>query len=276
MLNMMYMSSFLWVMITWIAACTPAHHNADSGSYNMVWQDEFDKNGLPDTTKWAYNTGGHGWGNNELQYYTFRRLENARVDSGLLIIEARKENWEGKAYTSARLTSARQGLMKPYGWKYGKIEVRAKLPKGLGTWPAIWMLGDSQPLQWPDDGEIDIMEHVGWDQGRIHGSIHCKKYYHSIGTQKTANTMVPDCSEQFHRYGVEWDTEKINVTLDDRIYFTFINEHTTYAAWPFDHPMYLLLNLAVGGSWGGQKGIDDTIWPQRMWIDYVRVWQKNE
>lgn len=270
------MSSLIWIMMAWITGCTPAHQDADSGSYKLIWQDEFEKNGLPDTAKWAYNTGGHGWGNNELQYYTSRRLENARVDSGMLIIEARHENWEGKAYTSARLTSAQPGLMKPYGWKYGKIEVRAKLPRGLGTWPAIWMLGDPQPLRWPDDGEIDIMEHVGWDHGRIHGSIHCKKYYHSIGTQKTANTMVPDCSEQFHRYGVEWNSEQIQVTLDDRIYFTFINEHTTYEAWPFDHPMYLLLNLAVGGSWGGQKGIDDTIWPQRMWIDYVRVWQKKE
>jgi len=269
------MRSLLFGIIVLNVSCTPAQNSLDSKTYKLVWQDEFDKNGLPDNKKWAYNTGGHGWGNNELQYYTSERLENARVDSGMLIIEARKENWEGRSYTSARLISSRTGLSKPYGWKYAKIEVRAKLPKGFGTWPAIWMLGDNQPLHWPDDGEIDIMEHVGWDHGRIHGSIHCKKYYHSIGTQKTANVQVVDCSDQFHRYGVEWDSLQVKVSVDDQAYFVFNNEQTTYEAWPFDNHMYLLLNIAVGGSWGGQKGIDENIWPQRMTIDYVRVWQKE-
>lgn len=266
----------LLLLILFWTGCLTVQNSADQSTYQLIWQDEFDQKGFPDSTKWAYNTGGHGWGNNELQYYTSRRTENARVDSGMLIIEARKEVVDGRSYTSARLVSARLGQSKPHGWKYGKIEVRAKLPKGRGTWPAIWMLGDPQPLKWPDDGEIDIMEHVGWDQGKIHASIHCKKYYHSIGTQKTSNILVEDCSEQFHRYGAEWDSERVKISVDDKVYFTFNNEHTSYEAWPFDNPMYLLLNIAVGGSWGGQQGIDETIWPQRMMIDYVKVWQKKE
>ena len=234
----------------------------------MVWSDEFDKNGLPDSTRWNYDVGGDGWGNNELQYYTSNRKENARVDSGLLIIEARKEDMKGKNYTSARLVSKGKG-----DWTYGRFEIRARLPKGLGTWPAIWMLGSATPLQWPEDGEIDIMEHVGFNQGQIHGSVHTKKYNHSIGTQKTAFTQVPDCSEEFHVYAMEWDKETITIFVDDRAYFKFRNEHRGKDAWPFDMPCHLLLNIAVGGNWGGQKGVDETIWPRRMEVDYVRVYQ---
>jgi len=237
-------------------------------SFQLVWSDEFEYTGLPDSTKWNYDVGGHGWGNNEFQFYTYKRPENARVENGHLIIEARREMWEGKEYTSARLISKGKG-----DWQYGKIEVRAKLPKGLGTWPAIWMLGSATPLKWPDDGEIDIMEHVGFDQGRVHGSVHCKKYHHSIGTQKTANVLIPDCSEKFHVYGVEWDADSVKVSADGNIYFRFGNEKSGYEAWPFDNKMHLLLNIAVGGNWGGQKGVDTAIWPQRMEVDYVRVYK---
>lgn len=235
---------------------------------NLVWSDEFNYSGLPDSTKWNYDVGGHGWGNNELQYYTRQQLRNARVEDGNLVIEAHKEKLENNNYTSTRLISKGKG-----DWKYGKIDVRAKLPKGLGTWPAIWMLASTTPLKWPDDGEIDIMEHVGFDQGKVHASVHTKKYYHSIGTQKTAFTMVPDCSENFHVYSLKWDAETIQVGVDGNYYFTFRNEHTTREAWPFDQPFHLLLNIAVGGNWGGQKGVDENIWPQRMLIDYVRVYQ---
>jgi len=237
-------------------------------SWKMVWNDEFDHNGLPDTSKWKYNIGAGGWGNNELEFYTANRTENARVENGALIIEARKEKWNNSNYTSARLVTKGKG-----DWKYGRIEVRARLPKGLGTWPAIWMLGSTNPLKWPDDGEIDIMEHVGFDQGKIHGSIHCKKYNHVIGTQKTAIVDVPDCSENFHIYSVEWSAEKVTIGVDGKEYFSFNNEHSGYAAWPFDNPMHLLLNIAVGGNWGGAKGVDDSIFPVRMEIDYVRVYQ---
>ena len=240
------------------------------GPYQMVWSDEFDYTGIPDSTKWNYDVGGNGWGNHELEYYTSKRTENARVENGNLIIEARKESWQGMNYTSARLLT--KGKM---SWQYGKIETRAKLPRGRGTWPAIWMLGDTNPLKWPDDGEVDIMEHVGFDQGIVHGSVHCKKYNWVIGNGKTATTQVMDCSDSFHVYTVEWNNSTINISVDSTSYMTFSNEHSGYDAWPFDNKLFLILNIAVGGDWGGQKGVDDSIWPQQMVIDYVKVYQRK-
>jgi len=237
--------------------------------WKLVWKDEFDYAGLPDSSKWNYDMGGHGWGNHELEYYTDKRKENARVENGKLVIEARKEDYEGMKYTSARLVTKGKG-----DWQYGKIEVKAKLPKGLGTWPAIWMLASNEPMKWPDDGEIDIMEHVGYHQGFIHGTVHCKKYNHVIGTQKSNIIEVPDCSEKYHVYGLEWSADSIKISIDNKVYFRFANEHS-YDAWPFDNKMHLLLNIAVGGDWGGQKGVDEKIWPQRMEIDYVRVYQQK-
>ncbi|MBD0331634.1 MAG: glycoside hydrolase family 16 protein [Chitinophagaceae bacterium] len=260
----------LWwlLIINCINSCSviyPTEH-----SLKMVWADEFNYSGIPDSTKWNYDTGGHGWGNNELQYYTANRLENARVENGTLIIEARNESWMGKKFTSARLTTKGKG-----DWKYGRIEVRARLPKGTGSWPAIWMLASTTPLRWPDDGEVDIMEHVGFDQGRVHASVHTKKYNHVIGTQKTANTVVPDCSEKFHKYTLDWRPNAINISVDDHQYFTFGNEHRGEDAWPFTKPFHLLLNIAVGGNWGGQKGVDSAAFPMKMEIDYVRVYQRK-
>jgi beta-glucanase (GH16 family) len=241
-----------------------------SAEWKLVWSDEFNYTGMPDSTKWNYDTGGDGWGNNELEFYTKKRWENARVMGGNLVIELRKEKWQNRDYTSARLVTKAKG-----DWKYAKIEVRAKLPRGLGTWPAIWMLGSTTPLKWPDDGEIDIMEHVGFDPGVIHGSVHCKKYNHVMGTQKTAVTTVRDCMDGYHVYGLEWDQDIITILVDDKKYFSFKNEHTGYDVWPFSQPMYLLLNIAFGGNWGASKGIDDSILPQQMLVDYVRVYQKQ-
>jgi beta-glucanase (GH16 family) len=255
------------IMATLLSLFMAGPASGQSG-WKLAWSDEFNYTGLPDSTKWDYDVGGQGWGNQELEFYTKARQENARVENGRLIIEARREKWENRNYTSARLVTKGKG-----DWTYGKIEVRAKIPRGIGTWPAIWMLGSTTPLKWPDDGEIDIMEHVGFDQGVIHGSIHCKKYYHSIGTQKTATTQVPDCSEAFHTYTVEWDAETVHIGVDGKDYFRFANEHSGHEAWPFDNPMHLLLNVAVGGGWGGQKGLDDSIYPVRMEVDYVRVYQ---
>ncbi|HTE24014.1 glycoside hydrolase family 16 protein [Flavitalea sp.] len=233
-----------------------------------VWGDEFNYQGLPDSTKWNYDVGGHGWGNQELQFYTGKRPENARVENGMLIIEARKESWDGKDYTSARLISKGKG-----DWKYGRIEIKAKIPRGRGTWPAIWMLGSTTPLKWPDDGEIDIMEHVGYNQGFVHGSVHTKKYHHSIGTQKTDTMVITDLSEKFHVYSLNWNAEKVEVAVDGKVFFSYANERSGYEAWPFDNKMYLLLNVAVGGGWGGAKGVDPSVYPVRMEIDYVRVFQ---
>lgn len=253
-----------------------SHSSMAQKQWKLVWSDEFNYTGLPDSAKWNYDTGGHGWGNNELQFYTARRLQNVRVAKGKLIIEARKENWDSNKnkYTSARLVTKGKGDPIAIGWQHGRIEVKAKLPEGLGSWPAIWMLAGTTPLRWPDDGEIDIMEHVGYDPGKVHASVHCKKYYHSIGTQKTGNIAVPDFSKKFHVYSVEWNADSVNIAVDGKSYFHFTNEHTGYEAWPFDNKMYLLLNIAVGGNWGGQKGIDEKILSLKMEVDYVRVWQE--
>ncbi|MET0392097.1 MAG: glycoside hydrolase family 16 protein [Chitinophagaceae bacterium] len=261
----------LFALVVFACKTKKASHPAtdNSATNPPVWSDEFDYTGRPDTGKWAYDTGGHGWGNQELQYYT-ERPENARVENGHLVIEAKKEAWQGMQYTSARLVTRGKA-----SFRYGRIEVRAKLPSGRGTWPAIWMLGDKEHMEWPDDGEIDIMEHVGHNPGFIHGSVHCKKYYHVIGTQKTDTIRVLDCSDAFHVYALDWDADSIRVSVDDSTFFRFANEHTGYDAWPFGNNMYLLLNLAVGGGWGGQKGVDDSIFPQRMEVDYVRVYGKK-
>lgn len=264
------MHKYLSCFVILLMACFLNDAHAQNSGYKLIWKDEFDKDGLPDSTRWNYDVGGGGWGNNELQFYTSRRSENARVEKGMLILEARKEKWENRDYTSARLVTKGKG-----DWKYGKIEVRAKIPKGLGSWPAIWMLGSKTPLKWPDDGEIDIMEHVGYNYGYVHGSVHTKKFNHVIHTQKTDTVFIKNVADNFHVYGVEWDAETVKVSLDNKVFFEFKNEHTGYDAWPFDSPLYLLLNIAVGGNWGGQKGVDPSIYPIRMEVDYVRVFQKN-
>ena len=244
------------------------------GRWRLVWSDEFDYTGLPDPKKWDYDVGGQGWGNKELQFYTARRKENARVEHGHLIIEARKEAWQGNEYTSARLVSRGKG-----DWTYGRFEVSAKLPSGRGTWPAIWMLSTGWTYGgWPDSGEIDIMEHVGFDPDIIHASVHTRAYHHTINTQKTAQLKVPTARSGFNVYAVEWTPEEIRGYVNDQHYFTFRNERLTnasadYRQWPFDKPFHLLLNLAVGGTWGGQRGLDPSIWPKRMEIDYVRVYE---
>ncbi len=244
--------------------------------WRLVWADEFDYSGLPDPEKWSYDVGGHGWGNQELQYYTERRKENARVENGRLIIEARRDNWEAHAYTSARLVTKGKG-----DWTYGRFEVAAKLPSGRGTWPAVWMLPTHQSYGgggWPDNGEIDIMEHVGFDPDIVHVSVHTRAYYHSIGTQKTAKINVGTARTGFNVYAVEWTPEEVRGYVNEQHYFTFKNERLTnptadYKQWPFDKPFHLLLNIAVGGGWGGAQGVDESIWPQRLEVDYVRVYR---
>jgi beta-glucanase (GH16 family) len=228
-----------------------------------VWSDEFDYSGTPDTAKWNYDLGDGcpnvcGWGNNEAQFYT-HDLKNVRVENGHLIIEAHRDSLGGKAYTSARIVSKHKG-----DWLYGRIEVRAKLPKGVGTWPAIWMLS----------GEIDIMEHVGYDPGVVHGTIHTEAYNHVKQTQKEGKITVPDCMDAFHVYAIDWTKDKIDFFVDDSLYHTVNRDpNDDYKGWPFDQRFHLIMNIAVGGNWGGQKGIDDSIWPQRMEVDYVRVYQ---
>jgi beta-glucanase (GH16 family) len=247
----------------------PMGMNLNGQTYNLVWSDEFDYTGLPDTAKWNYNVGGHGWGNQELQYYTDRRLENARVEDGKLVIEARRETYAGKDYTSARLVTKNKG-----DWIYGKFVISAKLPKGRGTWPAIWMLPtDWEYGGWPSSGEIDIMEHVGYDEGTVHGTVHTEAYNHSLGTQQGNSIKISDGTSTFHEYSIVWTPVKIDFFADDTKYFTFYKHDNDYKKWPFNKCFHLIMNIAVGGTWGGVQGVDVYAFPVTMEVDYVRVYQ---
>lgn len=235
--------------------------------YKLVWSDELDKPGRPDPKHWKFEKGFLR--NDEKQFYT-DRPENARVENGKLIIEALKDNYQGHEITSASLTT--EGLA---SWTYGKIEARAKLPKGRGTWPAIWMLGmNIGEVGWPKCGEIDIMENVGYDPDRIHFNIHTEAYNHVKGTNKGANIEVKNPFDDFHTYGVEWTPTQIKFFCDGKSTFKFAKESDNVDVWPYAKPEYLILNLAIGGGWGGQKGVDDAIFPARYEIDYVHVYQK--
>ena len=232
-----------------------------------MWEDNFNATGLPDASKWSYDVGGSGWGNNELQYYT--NNGNARLENGNLVIEVKKENNSGREYTSARLVTKGKG-----DFLYGRIEVKAKLPGGRGTWPAIWMLStDWQYGAWPASGEIDIMEHVGYDAGKIHSSVHTTAFNHTRNTQKSAFKMVPDAMNAFHIYRIDWTPYSIKSFIDGVEYFEFINQGTGYTVWPFDKAQHLLLNIAVGGNWGGVQGVDNTVFPVKMEINYVKVYK---
>ena len=269
---------YLTVLLLLVAVsnCLQSTSNSRPSEQKLVWSDEFDYTGLPDPAKWAYDVGGHGWGNKELQNYTDRRKENARVENGVLVIEARRDGDANNPYTSARLVTKGKG-----DWTYGRFEIKAKLPSGRGTWPAIWMLPTQRSYgtgYWPDNGEIDIMEHVGYEPDVIHASAHTKAYHHSIGTQKSDKTKVDTARSDFNVYAVEWTPQEIRWYINGRQYFKFNNERLSNQAadhrhWPFDKPFHLLLNIAVGGTWGGKHGVDESIWPQRMEIDYVRVYQ---
>jgi len=241
--------------------------------YDLVWNDEFDGSSI-DISKWGHEINGNGGGNNELQYYT-NRSDNSYVKDGKLFIIAKKEQYTDtdgtKEYTSARMRTLNKG-----DWLYGRVEVSAKLPSGRGTWPAIWMLpSDWEYGGWPASGEIDIMEHVGYDPNVVHGSVHTSAYNHTIGTQKSSKLLIPTAQSDFHVYVVEWFADRINFYIDDQLYFVFNNEIAGWEKWPFDKRFHLILNIAVGGNWGGIQGIDNNIFPATMEIDYVRVYEKN-
>ena len=237
--------------------------------------DEFNGKTI-DTGQWRFDTSRNavGWFNNERQYYAKDRARNARVERGTLIIEARQEaatrtrfrDGGGQRYTSAKLVSRR-----PLG--YGFYEIRAKLPCGRGVWPAIWLLPSSG--SWPEQGEIDIMEMVGWDPNVIHATLHSGTFNHRLGTQRGAERRVPTSCTAYHRYQLDWSEDVITIGVDGRGYMRVTRPTSVdHGAWPFTRAYDLIVNLAVGGDWGGQKGIDDTAFPQAMRIDYVRYWAK--
>lgn len=242
-------------------------------SYKLIWQDLFEKDGLPNPDIWTYETGGHGFGNGEQQYYT-DSLQNAFVKDGLLHIVAKKETYKTNAYTSAKLITYGKKQM-----QYGKIEVMAKLPLGAGTWPAIWLLPNSfkEGKPWPLCGEIDLMEHVGHNPGVIHYSLHSKSYNHHNHLQPTKVIPVPEVLSGFHEYAMTWDENEIAFYFDKKHIITFHkgdeSRLTDEGGWPFDQPFYLILNIALGGMWGGM--IDDEIFPTTMQFKYVKVYERS-
>lgn len=248
----------------------PSARWPDNPDWVQVWGDEFEQEGLPDSTKWRYETGGHGWGNEELQYYTQARPENARVEDGHLVISARKETYQNRTYTSARLNS-------DSSWTYARFEIRAQVPDGRGTWPALWLLASQNTYGdqfWPDNGEVDIMEHVGHEPNVIHSTIHTEAYNHIDGTQRGASVEVPTATSSFHVYAIEWTPDEIRSFVDGEPYFTVRKSpQAGYAEWPFNHDFHLILNVAVGGTWGGAEGVANDIWPAQLKIDYVRVYK---
>ena len=252
------------------AAETPAP--AAPAPWKLVWSDEFEQAGAPDPARWSYDVGGGGWGNHELQFYTDNRRENARVEHGRLVLEARHEPGQGQAYTSARLVTKGKG-----DWTHGRFEIRARLPVGRGSWPAIWMLPTVWNLgdgHWPDNGEIDIMEHVGHAPGVVHASTHSREHQWKKGTQRTATLAVPDATAAFHTYTLEWDPDEIRIFVDAAHYFTSRRAGGGWTSWPFFRDFHLVLNVAVGGDWGAIEGVDAASFPQRMEVEYVRVYQR--
>lgn len=259
-------SKYLPLAYLFLMSCMATKQNAV-----LIWSDEFNYTGKPDSTKWNYDigNGNQGWGNNELQYYT-EDIRNARVENDVLIIEAHQADDMGKKFTSSRLVTRKKG-----DWLYGRIDVRAKLPNGKGTWAAIWMLSSNWKYGgWPESGEIDIMEHVGYEPGIVHGTIHTETYNHIKQTQKEGLITINDFDNTFHVYSIDWRKEKIDFLIDEKVYYTVNRDaKEDFKGWPFDQPFYLILNLAVGGNWGGKEGVDQAIWPKRMEVDYVRIYQ---
>ena len=238
--------------------------------YVQVWGDEFNTPGLPDSTKWNYEIGKIR--NDELQYYTSKRLENARIEDSVLIIEARKEKFSGADYTSASVISRGIG-----DWKYGKIEIRAKVPTGKGTWPALWMLPTNSEYGWPTSGEIDIMEYIGVEPQNLFYTCH---FEGNNGTghmsSGTKSSYISNPFNQFIKFTLVWTPDKLEWYANDRKYHQYIRTSNDIKLWPFNKEFYLILNLAYGGSWGGYAGVDDTKLPHKFLIDYVRVYQLQD
>jgi beta-glucanase (GH16 family) len=261
------MKSLLFVVMIWFTLTGFAQNET------LVWSDEFNGTGMPDPTKWGYDLGAGGWGNQEVQTYT-NSTQNARQENGSLIIEALKQ---GYTWTSARLLTNNK-----FEFKYGRVVFRAKLPVGSGTWPALWMLGENfATVGWPACGEIDVVEHVGKDPGWIHCAIHTPSSHGN--TVNTDIKFVSTFNTEFHNYEVNWTYNKIEFRIDSILYYTYRPPVRNTSTWPFDKPLFLIMNIAMGGTMGsdpkyenppGQKnGIDPSLTWARMEIDYVRVYQ---
>jgi beta-glucanase (GH16 family) len=256
-------------------------NQSQTAKWNLVWSDEFESSGPspfnPD--KWTAERGGSGWGNKELQFYTDQRKNVFLDGKGSLVIVALKEKldpqqrcWYGEClYTSARLITKNK-----FAQKYGRFEIRAKIPLGKGIWPAIWMLGnDIDSVGWPACGEIDIMENIGSEPSVVHGTIHGPGYSAKRGITGNHKTKKGErLADKFHVFSVEWEPEEIRWYMDEEMYQRrTVADLPKDAKWVFDHPFFIILNVAVGGNWPGSPD-ETTTFPQRMDIDYVRVYQR--
>jgi beta-glucanase (GH16 family) len=268
---------FLVLLSTAVFCGRPLQASAQETKYVLVWSDEFSAaNGsLPDSFKWVMETGGGGWGNNELESYT-NRARNAHVRKGNLVITAIKETYKGADGITRQYTSARLKTLGLFEQKYGRFEARIKIPRGQGIWPAFWMLGNNiGTVDWPDCGEIDIMENIGKEPDKVHGTIHGPGYSGENGLGGTYTLPSGKFADDFHIFAVEWEPLAIRFYVDSHLY-----ETRTPAAvpagktWVFDHPFFILLNVAVGGGWPGNPD-RTTVFPQRMLVDYVKVYVRK-
>jgi beta-glucanase (GH16 family) len=247
--------------------------------WRLVWDDEFSgPNGsAPDSSKWVHDIGGNGWGNQELEYYT-GRLENARIEDGMLVITARREHYTGADGVSRNYTSARLKTLGLFAQQYGRFEARIKIPRGQGLWPAFWMLGvNFGQADWPDCGEIDIMEDIGREPSTVHGTIHGPGYSGGAGIGSPYSLAGgASFAGRFHVFALEWEPDAIRFSVDKTVYKTITPANLPPGKpWVFDHPFFILLNLAVGGSWPGNPD-STTRFPQQMLVDYVRVYQRDK
>ena len=261
-----------WFVITVfsfvIISCSKDEKQKVTTLNKLVMQDEFDTNGAPNSAIWNYNigTGNNGWGNNELEYYT-NNSENIKVVDGMLQITAKKQAFMGSEYTSARIFT--KGLFEQ---KYGRFEARIKMPHGQGMWPAFWLLGaNSDTVTWPQCGEIDIMEYRGQEPTLTHGTVHGPGYSGGTAITKSYDLVNNRFDTDFHIFGIEWGEKYINFYVDDVLYNQITPDKVT-GAWVYDHPFYIILNLAVGGAYVGSPN-SETTFPQTMYVDYVRVYQ---
>ena len=263
------------IFLVALLGCDQVQDRSTGFDRELVFEAKFSEaSSSLDTTVWTFDLGDGcdihpdlcGWGNQELQVYT-KDEANVRIEDGHLIIEAHQGTIENTGFTSARIKTRDS-------WRYGRIEVRAKLPFGRGTWPGIWMLPTikDRERQWPVDGEIDIVEHVGFEMGIVHGTIHTEAYNGMMGTQKTGKVRISDPHSNFYVYAIDWTAEEIVWSVDDTEYHSF-KKHGGREQWPFDRTFHLILNLAVGGTWGGRDGVDPDIWPQQLVVDWIRVYQ---
>jgi len=249
-----------------------------SSGFTLTWSDEFSgaDGSTPDASKWTYDLGGGGWGNHELETYT-NRAANAQIKSGSLVITAQKETFTGTDGMTRDYTSARLKTLGLFSQAYGRFEARIKIPAGQGMWPAFWMMGnDIGAVDWPKCGEIDVMENIGKEPGMVHGSLHGPSTV-APTTSVTSTVALPNgqnFADDFHVYAVEWEPAEIRFYVDANNYATFkkVNWAST-GTWPFDHPFFILLNVAVGGDWPGSPDAT-TQFPQQMLVDYVRVYTK--